>query len=40
MDYDCIYIFKFCALLPAAQKARDAFDEAEKALQEVDDQIK
>lgn len=29
-----------CVLFPAGQKARDEFDEAEKALREVDDQIR
>lgn len=29
-----------CICFPAAQKARDEFNEAERALQEVDDQIR
>lgn len=33
-------IVVYCVLFPAAQKARDEFDEAEKALREVDDQVR
>lgn len=35
-----VYISSLCIWFPAAQKARDEFDEAERALREVDDQIR
>lgn len=38
----CVYDFYFILYIwfPAAQKARDEFDEAEKALRDMDDQIR